>query len=44
MMWLPVLHIIPQNEPGAVAQLDVRQAGMQSVAGSILMSGKTFFR
>ena len=32
------------GEPGAVARLDARPPGMRTVAGSILTSGKTFFR
>ena len=33
-----------QQKPGAVARSDARPPGMRTVAGSILRSGKTFFR
>ena len=36
--------ILPYNPPGAVARSDARPPGMGTVAGSILTSGKTFFR
>ena len=35
---------LPSDKPGAIARSDARPPGMQTVAGSILTSGKTFFR
>ena len=37
------LLVLSCCRPGSVARLDAHQPGMRTVAGSILVSGKTFF-
>ena len=45
-MYIKVLQLRfkPPSLPGAAARSIARPPGMQTVAGSILTSGKTFFR
>ena len=39
-----LITLLGEEGPGAVARSDARLPGMRTVAGSILTSGKPFFR